>query len=729
MLVAALSFASCGKDNPTPTPEPTPNPEPNPEPQPTELTFDVKVKEVTKANMYFEVTPSDLEAEYMVMVYDAEFVDGYSKDEYLVGDIYADLEIYANTLGLTLDEYFAKNIEKGAITDGSVSGLAVSSNYYLLVFGVDPANEYANTTEVTRVPFTTLDAPTLDVTFNVTATVEKNTVEFAVVPSDKEVFWHLISVEKEMLDYYTGPEVGMTVQNFYMDYVQSEIDQYASYGYSADEILSRIFLKGDQTLMATGLNAYTEYIYMVAGFVIDQDGIYLATDFEDGNYITEEPRYTGMTFEIQVTDIEKTRAAVKVIPSSNTDTYFWLIEEYDGVSTAEELMNANLQQWGAWMQMMAKYVGVQDFTGGPGSSYKYRFDCDDTEYYSLVFGYAGGVTSEPYMVTFKTLKGLEADEAEFNMVPTEVTSFGAEINVEVNDESVQYFIDLCLADQFNETEIINSTNTDLAAMYAETVAFDPNTTYANLFSQYFWRGNQTMKASGLIPNTEYMGYVVALDDKTGKVAKVHKFENLFSTPGDGTINPTMVNLGVFSGDEENGSIWGDASVTKGYAIAVIKAENFDGAKSLLYTSMEGDYAYEAAYSDGYLLANFGFEEMDMDSPYIFTLLSWGVDYTFAAYAVDQNNGSGKIGRLKVNANAKDKKPISDLEDLYNEASEKAEAFIPGSIVVDNNIDVPQVTITCVEAPEVEKESVAAPVQSVQPTVMILDYIKRHTFRD
>ena len=109
----------------------------------------------------------------MVMVYDAEFVDGYSKDEYLVGDIYADLEIYANTLGLTLDEYFAKNIEKGAITDGSVSGLAVSSNYYLLVFGVDPANEYANTTEVTRVPFTTLDAPTLDVTFNVTPTVEK----------------------------------------------------------------------------------------------------------------------------------------------------------------------------------------------------------------------------------------------------------------------------------------------------------------------------------------------------------------------------------------------------------------------------------------------------------------------------------------------------------------------------------------------------------------------------
>jgi hypothetical protein len=43
--------------------------------------------------------------------------------------------------------------------------------------------------------------------------------------------------------------------------------------------------------------------------------------------------------------------------------------------------------YGGWMNNGAMlYKGVQDYTGGPNSPYKYKLDAADTEYY-IVAGY------------------------------------------------------------------------------------------------------------------------------------------------------------------------------------------------------------------------------------------------------------------------------------------------------------------------------------------------------
>ena len=78
MLLAAVavSFASC---------EPTPTPEPEPQPQPGgETTFDVQVGEITSSSVAYTVTPSDLEAEYLCVLYDAATVEEFTRDEFLV---------------------------------------------------------------------------------------------------------------------------------------------------------------------------------------------------------------------------------------------------------------------------------------------------------------------------------------------------------------------------------------------------------------------------------------------------------------------------------------------------------------------------------------------------------------------------------------------------------------------------------------------------------------------
>ena len=69
MLVAmvAMTFAACQKSQ---TEEPKPGPE-----EPTALTFEVELGEVTYSSVDYKVTPSDLEAEYLCILYDAETVE------------------------------------------------------------------------------------------------------------------------------------------------------------------------------------------------------------------------------------------------------------------------------------------------------------------------------------------------------------------------------------------------------------------------------------------------------------------------------------------------------------------------------------------------------------------------------------------------------------------------------------------------------------------------------
>lgn len=712
------------KEDPTPGPEPTPGPNPNP--NPTELTFDVNIKETTKTRMFFEITPSDVNAPYFTVVYEKSFVDDFSKEEYLVGTIYEEITEEANSMGLKFAEYMEQYTDKGAI-DASFSGLMADCEYYLLVFGVDPENEYQLSSEISKTAFTTLPAPQSDATFDVTATVDKNTVEFKVVPSDKDIYWHLISVEKAMVDYYLNPdEYGMTLTEFYQYYVQQEIDSLLQAGYQPEDVINIIFLKGDLTLGARGLKAYTEYAYLIAGFILDEDGTWIATEISMDTYTTTEAMFTGMTLDIQVSDVEKTRAAIKITPSDNNERFLWLVGAYDGKSTAEEMMEKTIAQYGMFMDMMANYTGVQDYTGEGNSPYKYRLDSDNTAYFVLAFGYSGAPTTEAYMKTFKTLPGQEAIDATFSIDVSNITSYGATLNVTASDESVQYIIDVLDPANFNEETLMNEVNLALAEMYQQTVAYDPNTTYAQLMSNYYWRGNQALNVEGMAPNSTVMGYIIALDDKTNTAAKIHVFNPLFTTLSEGNINPTVDVLGVYSGDDENGQLFGDAALTKGMAIGVIKYGAFDGAKSLYISSAEGDYSFEGAYADSELFASMNWSLCDMASPYTFTLLSWGKEYTFLAYALDQNNGAGKIGRAYCRPMADDKGTFEELKGHYDAASNASAFTLPESVVVEDIVVEPIVNFVNNE-PVVEKQSVAAP--AVEPMLIQLDRIKRFTLRD
>ena len=725
LTAATLSFAACTKqDVKEPTPE-NPTPE-NPTPEnPTGLTFEIELDEVTYSSVSYTITPSDLEAEYLCMLYDAETVEEFTQDKYLIATLYQELEAEARTMGMTLAEFLPEYTDKGILEDQFV-GLAPESDYYILVFGVDPANNYEACTELTKEKFSTEAFEKLDVTFEIETTVDGNTAQYVITPSDEETIWYFYTVPTASYEYYLSPEAyNMSEDQFLLYCLQMQIDGYRGAGYDDNTILNALFHKGTLTLEAKDLHANTGYTNMIAGFVIDESGVVtIATDVTTSTYTTGDAKAVELSFEISVSDVETNRAAIKITPSDNSKTFCWMVMEWDGVATADEVMNEIVAMYGAWMNNgMMLYSGVQDYTGGPGSAYKYRLDAPDTDYLVIAFGYAGGITTEAKMVTFRTLPAPGAELTEFTMSATNVSPYGFTVGITPSEASTYYIFDVIEPADWDETAAVEAINAGVAEILEMQQMYDPNVTLSQVLSMYYYRGAYNVTVSGMTPNTTVMGYICAIDHKTGTVARTHVFNPLATTTEVGSITPSIELVGNYSGKEENGTIFGDAAYTEQKAITVVKYTNFDGARSL-FSSMMTDNNMN--FSDAELFGQAYWTSVSTSQPYSFYLVDWDYEQTALAYAVDANGLAGGVGRLLTCATAENKNDIEELRALVNElnAASKSSFSMPASIVVNEGIQFNAISSE-VELPAVEAkaEVKAAPAVIETNVVKVGGYIR------
>lgn len=698
MTALTLSFAACE----TPAPEPTPG---EPE-EPKGLTFNVELGEITYSSVAYTVTPSDLEAEYLCLLYDAETVEEFTQDKYLVATLYQELEAEARSMGMTLAEFLPTYTDKGILEDKFV-GLASEADYYLIVFGVDPANGYEACTEVNKTKFTTEAFEKLDVTFEIETTVDGNSADYVVTPSDDETIWYFYTIPTGTFDLYQSPDAyDMSLEQFYLYCLQMQIDGYRGAGYDDNTILNALFHKGQLTLQAKDLTANTDYTNMVAGFVIDDSGVItLATDVTTSIYTTGDAKAVELSFEISVTDVETNRAAIKITPSDNSKTFCWMVMEWDGTSAAEEVMNEIVTMYGGWMNSgMMIYSGVQDYTGGPGSSYKYRLDAPDTDYLVIAFGYAGGITTEPKMVTFHTLPAPAAEETTFDMTATNISPYGFTVGITPSEASTYYLFDVIEPVDWDEAATVKAVEEGIAEILEMQQMYDPNVTLSQILSMYYYRGAYNVTVSGMTPNTTVMGYICAIDHKTGEVAKIHVFNPLATTTEVGSITPGLELVGNYSGKEENGTIFGDAAYTAEKAITVVKYTNFDGARSL-FGSMMGDNNMN--FSDAELFGQANWSSVSTAQPYSFYLVDWDYEQTALAYAVDADGRAGGVGRLLTCATAENKQDIEELRALVNElnAASKSSFSLPESVVIGEGIQFVATSLE-VEVPVAEVKAEA-----------------------
>ena len=211
LLASCAVMVGCcvSLDEPQP---PTPD-----EPQPPiseESPFEVEIVEITRASLRFNVIPTNLDSEYLCIVEEKSVVDEFTKDEYLISTIYQDIEGEANAVGKTLAEYLPSLTDKGILEDAKFSGLDIDTEYYLIIIGVDPANNYSATKDLLKSPFRTLAAEASECTFDVSTTVVDNNVTFGVSPSDKDHYWYLMTLSASDYDYYVTSEQGMQLSEY-----------------------------------------------------------------------------------------------------------------------------------------------------------------------------------------------------------------------------------------------------------------------------------------------------------------------------------------------------------------------------------------------------------------------------------------------------------------------------------------------------------------------------------
>ena len=136
--VAILMVAtSCVEDSHTDTPTP-----PSTEDPTAKSIFDVEISDVTRSTVTFSVRPENLEGDYLCVIKEAEEVDEFLKDEYIVTTIFQELSNEAYEMGKTLEEYMPQAVNRGVLESVTYSGLDIDAEYYILVFGVDATDYY-----------------------------------------------------------------------------------------------------------------------------------------------------------------------------------------------------------------------------------------------------------------------------------------------------------------------------------------------------------------------------------------------------------------------------------------------------------------------------------------------------------------------------------------------------------------------------------------------------------
>ena len=748
MMLFAASFVACNNDNVDDGKKPS---EPS---QPTEVTFTISNVEAGLTDVTYTVTPSDDNAEYLVFVYDAKAVEECDTDADIVAKLYAEVEEYVAESNTTFNDYLAGKVKKGALENAKTVNLTYGTNYYVLAFAVDAANNYAATTEIAKKRFKTTEPEVSDCTFQISYNVYLTNVALKVTPSISTQLWHLVNISQTEYKKYTSAdgEYGWTQQQFFQNYLNSEIEALKAEGLSEEEIGIKLFHTGLRTLNDSGLEAKTKYVALAGAVTYTNGAAYLTSTTSEVRYNTGEAAEAGLTFEVDVYNVDHYSADIKITPSDLDAEYFYWIGFIDSkkrdmkpVDIANAAITEHIYYWHNYTEL--KHIdpvkGIVDLTG----ENKYQLNLAETEYFIVAFSfepnptygtvinqetgeydsYPGTITSAPVYVSFKTPEHGDPTKAEFEFNFSDCGPYDFSLEITNNDPSVYYMPGVAYAQGFDATSVMNASAASLAQIMQMCMeGQSPCLTYQEALeklqeSGYSYRnGDAKFYIANLTPETSFIAYALAIDTKTGKYVKCYYSEEV-ATTAVGTVDPAIEILGVYSGDDENGTIFGNAAATENRPIIAVKHTNIEGATHLFTSITTDSYESVEPLTDQYIIAsfhNYWSEVESLTAPYYFFIAEWDIEHTIVSYAQDANGAEGKVARRGVKCSTAD-----NIEDLR-------------AYVAEYNNAIAQASKSLVVAPQSEptmecvwSEAVAAPrgaevtYHAVEPLTTASDLVR------
>lgn len=680
----------------------------------TDLTFNIEVAEVTKSNATFNITPSNLEADYLVVVLDAKAVESCANDKEIVNKIYDGVKIAAENADTTFEAYLSERVKRGALENHTVPSLVPATKYYLLAFGVDAQNNFAATSVVKKVEFETAGASATSCTFEIKYTVNLTTVALKVIPSNNEQLWHLINVPVEEYQAYTSAdgEYGWTKEQYFQNYLNTEIETLKGEGMSNEEIGIKLFHKGMHTLNDSGLKAKTKYVAFAAAVDYVEDAAVVTSALKEVRFTSGAAAESNLTFDIDVYDVDHYSAQVRITPSDLNANYYYHIGYIDSPKSSmkpADIANAAIYECVYyWDTTEYKYkmhdpvTGVVDFTG----ENKLELNIAETEYYIVAFSFEpnptygtileetgdydtnpGNITSAPVYVSFKTAEQGDPMTAEFTFKATDVGPYDFYLEIDAEDPTIYYQPGIAYADNFDPEAALAQSSAGLAQLKQMTMeGQSPCLTFWEALEErlqsYYRNGDGKYYIANLEPEREYIGYVLAIDAHTGTFARCVYSEVIAKTTPVGTVTPEIEVLGVYNGEDENGQVFGNKELTKDYAIVALNFKNIKDATALYSVISPDPEADTQGMADRYIISEFrGYwaELKSLQVPYEFYIAEWDVEQTIFAYAQDADGREAHVARLGITPSKTS--PIEDLIKYYNEVNNATPAALAKSMVI------------------------------------------------
>jgi hypothetical protein len=710
LMLFAVSFVACNNDD---VDKGGNNNDPQ-EPA-KDVTFTIADVEATLSDVTFTVTPSDNEADYLVFVHDAKSVEECETNDDIIYKIYSEIEEFAAASDTTLNDYLAGKVKRGVLESVKVGNLAYNTNYYILVFAVDAANNYAATSDLEMKRFKTTEPEVSSCTFEIAPSVYLTSVSLKVTPSVSTQTWHLINLPVSEYQKYTNAdgEYGWSQQEFFQNYLNTEIEELKSKGLSNEEIGIKLIHTGLRTLNDSGLNAKTKYVALAGAVNYTNGAAYLTSTLKEVRYNSGEAAENDLSFEVDVYNIDHYSADIKITPSDLNAEYYYYIGYIDGskkslkpVEIANAAVTEYIYYWENYTELKHRdpVKGIVDLTGDN----KYQLDIAETEYFIVAFSFVpnptygtvideengtydsnpGTITSTPVYVSFKTPNHGDASKAEFQFNFSDCGPYDFTLEMTNNDPTVYYLPGVAFASNFSEQAVMSAYEASLAQIMQMCMeGQNPCLTYQEALEKlqaqgYSYRnGNANFYIANLTPETSFIAFALAIDITTGKFVKCY-YSDVVSTTAVGSVNPSIEILGIYDGNEENGTIFGNAALTEDTPIVAIKYNNLENA-SKLFTAISKD-AYDDVKntSDQLIIALYhGYwnEVNNIASPYEFFFAVWDTEHTAYAYAQDANGAEGQVARTGFKPQT-----AGDIEELrgYVEAHNNAlKSAISKSMVV------------------------------------------------
>lgn len=448
--------------------------------------FEIVPDDITSWSASVQVIPDDPETGYHFGIADKTVIDSYESDQDYITALLQSKSI---------------KINKGE-TFWSAEDLDPQTDYYAFAFGIEPDGTI--TTALHKKVFTTESVEMSGLTFNTETTLQYNTVQYTIKPSDsKNAYWYFLISEKEMSDYSPSE-----IFNKRIDDVISNYQTGTSHSDIFQEIAVYGEISGEETCTAE------QKWYIIAGGIneyLQANSELSITEFTTGK------AHLDYTINMSVSKVLARSVTVDIQFSGPMEFYYGIFaKEYiDNFSSDDELIAAiDFEKEG--IHYLVKETTVYESGLNPG-----------TDYCMVIIGWNEGPATAPAKAYFTTLN-IDGDPSETTFdIQIKPYFSSAEVSIIPSSNTTKYVSGITTLQDFQESSQNDCPiETLLKLIYANDLSW--GTSLSEILLWYAYEGSSYDTYRELASDTEYVIYAAAIHED-GNLAGDGTFKQ-FRTP-------------------------------------------------------------------------------------------------------------------------------------------------------------------------------------------------------